>query len=42
MPLGLQLVGRFGTDRALAAVAQWFFENALTLGGTPPQLVTGV
>ena len=41
MPLGLQVVGRFGTDRALAAVAQWFFENALTLGGTPPQLVTG-
>jgi Asp-tRNA(Asn)/Glu-tRNA(Gln) amidotransferase A subunit family amidase len=41
-PLGLQVVGRFGTDRALAAVAQWLFENALTLGGTPPQLVTGV
>ena len=26
MPLGLQLVGRLGEDRALMAVAQWFYE----------------
>ena len=28
LPLGLQLLGRLGQDRALAATAQWFFERA--------------
>jgi Asp-tRNA(Asn)/Glu-tRNA(Gln) amidotransferase A subunit family amidase len=28
MPLGLQLVGRLGTDRALVETAQWFHERA--------------
>jgi Asp-tRNA(Asn)/Glu-tRNA(Gln) amidotransferase A subunit family amidase len=28
MPLGLQLVGRLGTDRALIETAQWFHEQA--------------
>ncbi|HEY6433829.1 MAG TPA: amidase [Acetobacteraceae bacterium] len=28
LPLGLQLVGALGTDRALAAVAQWFHQRA--------------
>ena len=27
LPLGLQLLGRLGHDRALAATAQWFFES---------------
>ena len=27
LPLGLQLLGRLGEDRALAATAQWFFER---------------
>jgi Asp-tRNA(Asn)/Glu-tRNA(Gln) amidotransferase A subunit family amidase len=27
LPLGLQLLGRLGEDRALAATAQWFFES---------------
>jgi Asp-tRNA(Asn)/Glu-tRNA(Gln) amidotransferase A subunit family amidase len=27
LPLGLQLLGALGTDRALAEVAQWFFER---------------
>jgi Asp-tRNA(Asn)/Glu-tRNA(Gln) amidotransferase A subunit family amidase len=27
LPLGLQLLGALGTDRALAATAQWFFER---------------
>jgi amidase len=28
LPLGLQLLGRLGQDRSLAATAQWFFERA--------------
>jgi Asp-tRNA(Asn)/Glu-tRNA(Gln) amidotransferase A subunit family amidase len=28
MPLGLQLVGRLGADRALVETAQWFHERA--------------
>jgi Asp-tRNA(Asn)/Glu-tRNA(Gln) amidotransferase A subunit family amidase len=27
LPLGLQLLGGLGEDRALAATAQWFFER---------------
>ena len=28
LPLGLQLLGALGSDRALAAVGQWFLEQA--------------
>jgi Asp-tRNA(Asn)/Glu-tRNA(Gln) amidotransferase A subunit family amidase len=28
LPLGLQLLGRLGMDRGLAAIAQWFFLRA--------------
>jgi amidase len=34
LPLGLQLLGRLGEDRALAATAQWFFETTGTSGAT--------
>jgi Asp-tRNA(Asn)/Glu-tRNA(Gln) amidotransferase A subunit family amidase len=28
LPLGLQLLGTLGGDRALAAIGQWFFERS--------------
>ncbi|HEX4524497.1 MAG TPA: amidase [Casimicrobiaceae bacterium] len=34
LPLGLQLLGRLGEDRALAATAQWFFESTGQSGAT--------
>ena len=36
LPLGLQLLGGLGTDRALVAVAQWFHERGALGEGTRP------